>query len=364
MSVRHLWGLALLVGGQAPLPASAAPPATLTREEIYGRATEARKELKNVRADYSVDCKLLREIPSLKETPVDVTPAHVVFALSGDRRFIQVTPRDPGKRTKPYIGAFDGRSSYRYSLGLLEIAEGKTNSSEAYEFYCGEVLQMAYRDSDKAQWDNGLFYPHCLRPLPPGAAADYRVRPQTETVDGAVCHVVEWANHDIIWVDPALGYAYRRREFRRPHGGGSVSAVRWELSDFHKYGNNLWLPHRCVRRDYPDLTNPASELDRQHMELAITVNRLDVNTLTDADFDFQVSPGTMINSKDGRFQLAGDKGALLSELADQARGRRMPYRKPVFIIANVVLLSVVAAVSLVILRRSRRQRAGLGGPAA
>jgi hypothetical protein len=349
----------------AAAAAAADPPAAVTRDDVYARATAARQELKSLRVDYTVDWKKLRDIPSLKDTPLDTTPAQVVFTVKGDRRMLRVTPRDPGRKSLPYLGYFDGKQSYRYTPGSLDVTEGKDSSSEAYEFYCTEVLQLPYRDADRAQWDNGLFFPHCLRPLPPGAVAEYRVRPATETVDGAACHVVEWKDRDALWVDPAIGYAYRRREYRKPHAGGSALVAGWELSDFRKVGTNLWLPHTCVRRDYPSVTNPPDELNRHFLELTLKVNRLEVNGVADADFDFPVAPGTMINSKDGAFQLKGDKGAVLSELAEQVKnGYRPPRRVTTFVVVNLVLLAAVAGGAVVWLRRSRRPAAaGDGRPA-
>jgi hypothetical protein len=70
---------------------------------------------------------------------------------------------------------------------MATLADKARSSLDAFEHYCAGALQFVYRDSDKAQYNNGWFYQHVLREI--NGVQRYRVLPKPETIDGASCLV-------------------------------------------------------------------------------------------------------------------------------------------------------------------------------
>jgi hypothetical protein len=83
--------------------------------------------------------------------------------------------------------------------------------------------------------------------------AEFRVRPQTERVDGAACHVLERTGKDVLWVDPARNFAVRRRLYYQSPG---VLLFESRNSDYRAVGGGLWLPFKQVLVRYNLSTAP------------------------------------------------------------------------------------------------------------
>lgn len=123
-------------------------------------------------------------------------------------------------------------------------------------------------------------------------AVEYHVLPQRQTIDGAECLVLERPKRDRLWLDPALGYAIRRRDFRRPDG---TLRDRVLLKNFAEAAPALWLPQLIVHEQYcgpgdpPDLQNKVSGVR------TLQVNELKVAPLPDEQFIVPIPEGARVS---------------------------------------------------------------------
>jgi hypothetical protein len=99
---------------------------------------------------------------------------------------------------------------------------------------------------------------------------EFRVRPLLEEVDGAWCPVVEWPNHDIIWVDCSRGYMVVRRNYYQSPGAPLLEA---EHSGLHEVKPGVWLPSKEVTTIYNRDTDPKPFTGK--------VKLVETNTLVD-----------------------------------------------------------------------------------
>lgn len=67
----------------------------------------------------------------------------------------------------------------------------------------------------------------------------YRIRPEQEEVDGSPCHVLEWPDRDIVWVDTQHGFVARRRQFYPSKGRMSAE---WRNRKVSQHPSGLWIP--------------------------------------------------------------------------------------------------------------------------
>ena len=77
----------------------------------------------------------------------------------------------------------------------------------------------------------------------------WKVRPETELVDGHSCHVLEYPGRDYVWVDPGCDFAVRRRVKLQAEG---LPLVVWSNRDYERHGD-IWLPNSQEKVLY----NPA-----------------------------------------------------------------------------------------------------------
>jgi hypothetical protein len=120
----------------------------------------------------------------------------------------------------------------------------------------------------------------------------YRVLPNRETWDGAECLVLEWAGRDRLWIDPALGYAIRRREFRRTDG---VMRDRVFFRDFQIVSDELWLPRLIEREQYCSKEDPRSLQNQVSGVRTLRVQSLEIVTVPEHDFIVDVPPGVHVH---------------------------------------------------------------------
>ncbi len=126
---------------------------------------------------------------------------------------------------------------------------------------------------------------------------DCRVSPDQGSVDGHPCRVIELAAGDAIvdriWVDPALGFAVRRREKYEP--GSGQPRVRYELSDHREVGLGIWLPWRIRRTSF----EPGKAGDPPTArEVTALVEHSAVNHVAPSAFKFVPPPGTLTQDRD------------------------------------------------------------------
>jgi len=102
----------------------------------------------------------------------------------------------------------------------------------------------------------------------------FKVRPLLDDVDGAWCHVLEWPDHDIIWVDCSRGYSVVRRIYYQSPGSPLLEA---EHSGLREVKAGVWLPSKEVTSIYNRDTEPKA--------FAGKVKLVETNTLLDCRFD-------------------------------------------------------------------------------
>lgn len=88
-----------------------------------------------------------------------------------------------------------------------------------------------------------LMLPWCLQ----ANKAAYRVRPQREDIDGAMCHVVERPGHGVLWIDAGHRFQVRRRTLFQK-SGQPLSEFR--ATDFRERAPGVWLPTRKLAVAY------------------------------------------------------------------------------------------------------------------
>ncbi len=77
-------------------------------------------------------------------------------------------------------------------------------------------------------------------------AAGAGIASAEERVDGALCVVVDLADTQRLWLDPALGFAVRKRLWFLD----KKEIYELTARDFEKLGDDLWLPHEAVYTQY------------------------------------------------------------------------------------------------------------------
>ena len=361
--------LSVLMAGALFLHAEEAPPASLTLEQIWEAANERQNSIHNIRVEYDVSWRKFLDTPGTRRIPLDLRPYRVVFALDGERRYLErkyEPPKDPkAPRDLNDVVIFDGKMTFNLQKDLgasVMITPGKEWTCEAGELYCSTALQMPYTDQARANLDGSYFYPHCLHASRPA----YRVLPQQEQVDGAWCHVVvlEQPLRDKIWVDPQMGCAIRKREQFENVKGQTVIQGRHHHSNFVKTDANIWVPRQFTCEYFANASDPPEYWGKKYLEMTISVHRVSINHVTDDVFDPPILPGTIVVDSKGSYRIEGDKSALLSQLAEKAKARLgeepLPRLRPrLFLILSVLaILAIISSLTWRYLRvRSRRSPA-------
>jgi hypothetical protein len=149
------------------------------------------------------------------------------------------------------------------------------------------------------------------------AQKDARVRPYQEQADGAWCHVVEVPGVDELWLDPAVGFALRRRNW----SGGEPGALfaRYELSDYREAAPKVWMPWKIHRIVY-DTRSPASGRRPVLVDALATVLSVKVNDVPAEVFQFTPPPGTLVQDRDtGKMTQVPGGLSFLDEVIEYTR---------------------------------------------
>jgi hypothetical protein len=145
----------------------------------------------------------------------------------------------------------------------------------------------------------------------------YSLLADTAEVDGHPCHVVESPGVDRLWLDPALGYAIRKREIYDGTGGvrHRTSVKAFQQCDVIGKDNeraSIWMPIR-ISNDYEaDDASEASDGVAKLRNADIVVERISVNGVDDLRFEFVPPPGTVIYDRDSdsHHQIPGGRDLL------------------------------------------------------
>lgn len=333
-------------------------PAELTLQQIYDGARLARQKMQNMRVDYQMTTRPLAKRPPAadKGAVAVIGICRRTFVFEGERRYSsQAWDTGKGFVEEPtYV--FDGSAGFFCRPGRVMINDGKDPSTDKGEYYCEEMLEFPIADDIRANYDNSWFYPHCLRS---GIRTDLIVLPEQEQVDGAWCHVVQCADVQKLWVDPQIGFAVRRKERHKPgsarddfNDGKPLPLADYKFSNFSEAVPGLWLPLHCERITYPAT---AKSLEPE-LELVLDVTSLDVNTVSDRDFEIELPAGTMVVGKTIGFVTRGDKTKLLDVVAGKL-SKKSGSNERIWIwliVINAVLIGL--ALAFLQWRRSARRQ--------
>jgi hypothetical protein len=137
----------------------------------------------------------------------------------------------------------------------------------------------------------------------------YVVRPRQELIDGRWCHVLEYADHDCLWIDLDRGCAVLLRETRDPASNALVQKI--ESYEHAEVVPGLWAAKR-FRNLLFDRANPQKKtVDAEAVIRLIEVNQ----PIAPEVFIFKPSPGSIEISSGRHFSQVVPGGAdLLDEM--------------------------------------------------
>jgi hypothetical protein len=334
-----------------------------------------------------------------------------VFAYKGDRRYYRCV--QPGSVERFAVGVEPDWDSFPHGRELKQnldrhLATARAKDPEAIEkalqaeerraflppettaVFDGKRLKCRMAADRYELWnraslpeDNGWIkqpyqraifrtLPNALNPevsradqrLPDALSAGFVVE-RVEATGAGPCVVLS-RPAERVWLDPALGYAVRKREFYDPPTG--LVRERYTNDDFRDAGGGVWLPWRCHWELCGWSRAPEAYRGRPLVRYTFAVSKLELNAVPDALFEERIPAGiqvmdtTILPPKDGQFRavlyvMPADLGdlegtiehALRREVAAHARARWVR----LFLLANAVVLALVLIHRLVSRRRDR-----------
>ncbi|MDR1963193.1 MAG: hypothetical protein LBQ50_05400 [Planctomycetaceae bacterium] len=118
------------------------------------------------------------------------------------------------------------------------------------------------------------------------------VRRQLEKVDGHWCYVLFWENHDYLWIDMERGGVLLARETCHPETG--MLMQRYELNKHREAASGIWIPQKLRNIQYDFAAQTEEGRKRKVIDGFFDVDEIEVNTLTETDFDFTPPSGALL----------------------------------------------------------------------
>jgi hypothetical protein len=329
----------------------------LSVEEIAKAAMARLNVIQSIRVEYEERWKVLRSIPGKTDGPSE-GPLDVVFMSKGEKRYLRLFPRK-GSPREPDLVVFDGQMTgdfrYKYTerpdpvMRTAYLNDGKHPRCDDQDMYCRNALGLLMADRDRATAATTIVFPHCLANEDAAQLKqmkrEYRVLPTQEEVDGVPCYVVESPAYSRFWVDPAVGYAWRRYEHYASPKNPQVSEMR-VAGDFTEVAPGLWLPYSYMHQLFT--TDDASGKSVPYMQLSLKVHRIAVNQVTEDDFKVTIPVGvTVADLRTGtmrEFRQPIDDA--LASLADTA-AQQLPQNSG-WTMRRIVTLAAVVAILTVL----------------
>jgi len=120
-----------------------------------------------------------------------------------------------------------------------------------------------------------------------------QVRLVQEKVDGRWCHVLFWSGNDALWLDMERGAVLLAREVYHHETGALM--FRYELSNHQEAAHGLWIPKKLRNIQFDFFAQTEEGRKRRVIDGFFDVEEMEVNTLTEADFDFTPPPGALLS---------------------------------------------------------------------
>lgn len=179
----------------------------------------------------------------------------------------------------------------------------------------------------------------------------YRVLPDLEEIDGEPCHVVQWDNHDTIWIAAERGFVPLKRKIYFGHDRPKQTIDRvFTNSNLVEAQPSIWLPQQQTVEYYPDPlveTNPDI-WGKVSCVRTFRVNEMAFDSLDDAFFQIQVPTGTHvqdgINNK--AYVVRDITHRPFEELVQIVKAKESPlrtnWRRSAMIAANILIFAALA----------------------
>jgi S1-C subfamily serine protease len=325
-----------------PQPKAEAPPgkpATRDVEEIKRRLKERGARFRSLLVDYETREEALLDPLLVMSWGLPLQRDHRErhrFAFSGQRRLFEQTksammasavpahlvapaPEAPPDVARRIREARRLEESNRVANGVaqLYLVNRRDAQTSRAVFDGKDSWQQPFAGAAARRVNRSIFFAKPvyleglgLRPVNPNAPAEGRkmqerlwfpgnfaayekcaVRPQAEGVDGAACVVVDAEYSategqktvrlkEVLWLDPALGYAPRRWE---THADG-VLRLRRTNADFEEFAPGCWLPWQASVEHGAPAWVPAAYRNRPTDRVAIRLRRAVVNEVKEEWF--------------------------------------------------------------------------------
>jgi hypothetical protein len=313
--------VAMCVGGMS-LPGEEESPrrrSVHSLVEIQQAVGESRERLQSILAEFVATGRDPRSGQVLPVSNRTVFAAKGMFRFASYSHFTTGVPDELDVEQNQVFFTGDTLDVYYPLKAYYETSRESARLPSSWkvraEFFLECLAWWPPTDGTTPPGEQERFYLHdALRQ--PGC----RVLPHQEKIDGAWCHVVERAGVDKVWLDPALGFAMRRREWAvaRP----PLLCAHYELSDYREARRRVWIPWRLRRvlyRATGAATDSGGVVDK---DVVCTMVRVEVNQVEDSIFRFAPPPGTLVEDRDtGEIRQVPGGAALLDAIADVAQKR-------------------------------------------
>ncbi|HUY31749.1 MAG TPA: hypothetical protein VMV69_03140 [Pirellulales bacterium] len=173
----------------------------------------------------------------------------------------------------------------------------------------------------------------------------YVLREKSEYVDGHPCYVVENRGIDRLWLDPARGFALRKRERYDPISGSTL--YRQRMSGFKSVATSGELEHGLIW--FPMFASLQSLKVGEQANSEMRVETLKLNQVDEGVFRFVPPAGTLVLDRDsgkcrqvpGGRDLLDDSVALAQNLRVINTGERYTVAVKAFSLESAGLTAVL-----------------------
>jgi hypothetical protein len=184
----------------------------------------------------------------------------IINACKGDWWYVYEKQERPFKRQEP-DAMVQGWSCWKNGISVERIAnnvwilpEPSVHSRQLFwythDLFLNAPTPSKPRSPLRRVFGSGSNSQEDSRWLPEAVeehGAKFKVRPLLEDVDGASCHVLEWPDHDIIWVDCNRGFVVCRRVY---YQSPQSPLLEVEHSGLREVKPGVWLPSKEVTAIY------------------------------------------------------------------------------------------------------------------
>ena len=268
----------------ASSPSSGQPNTELTLDQIHTSALEMREKINAIRVDYfraaiQTEAGLLHA-KNESEPPIEQRS----FSLAYPKRRMFAKSTEGSNLPSDRQFTVDKENCEFHDDGQLSEAEKEENREfvvqvEPYSIYC----DILFSDEKHAHPPQDIWiFPFVLK----GTGGPYVVHEKQELVNGVMCHVLEWLNHDIIWVDSQNPAVMVRRERSFEYEDGKVVTETYDFLELEDLGDGITLPKKVITSYFGALRHSPKPRNCIESVDVLEVSLIKVNDdVTEEDFE-------------------------------------------------------------------------------